>query len=176
MNKLDCLVYLNIRTKEEWKTCTRNDNYAVSNFGRVRRIDKGNILKFYINKCGYVKVGLWKDNEYSNFLAHRLIAEAFFGPCPKKHEVNHIDGDKENNCEFNLEYVKHYDNVKHAMLLKLHKFGSNNGMSKLDENNVLKIRKLYKTGKYYQWEIAKRFGITDSQVSRIVNDKFWKHI
>jgi hypothetical protein len=54
---------------------------------------------------------------------HRLVAEAFLGPCPKHHQVNHKDLNKENNVLENLEYVTHAGNQQHAIRLlgKWHK-------------------------------------------------------
>ena len=56
-----------------------------------------------------------------NFLVHRLVAKAFI-PNPNSYdEVNHIDGDKSNNCMWNLEWLSRKNNVSHAIANRLRK-------------------------------------------------------
>lgn len=42
---------------------------------------------------------------------HRIVAEAFFGPCPKGFVIDHIDGNPANNHKDNLRYLTHSDNT-----------------------------------------------------------------
>lgn len=173
---------------EIWKEIKRFPNYAVSNFGRIKRISKdnnghdnntyiGKIRKFGMNSCGYKTIDLCKDGKCKYFTVHALVAKAFLGLCPKDKQINHIDGDKSNNCANNLEYVTKSENVKHAYKLGLmRQDGKNNTNSKLDEGIVLKIRRLYKSGFYTQEKIAKQFDISRPNVSYIVNNKIWSHI
>lgn len=47
------------------------------------------------------------------FKVHRLVALHFIGgPTLEKGEINHIDGDKENNHFSNLEWVSHSENIQ----------------------------------------------------------------
>lgn len=168
--------------KEEWKK-VKNYPYKVSNFGRVKRIKSGpstyvgKILKPQINTYGYLCVRLWKDGKGKTKKIHKLVSEAFIGPCPENKEVNHIDGDKKNPRVDNLEYVTVLGNRKHAYKIGLRNDkGENNGMSKLDREDILKIRKLHKTGNYIQEEIAKKFSVSRTTINFVVNKKAWKHI
>ena len=52
--------------------------------------------------------------------------------------------------------------------------GEEHWKSKLTKKDVLKIRKLYKNKKYKQVELSEMFGVTQAQISYIVNDIFWK--
>jgi hypothetical protein len=60
-------------------------------------------------------VGLSKNGRVRTKGVHRLVAETFI-PCNDfKLEVNHIDGNKENNCMDNLEWVTSSQNTQHAL-------------------------------------------------------------
>jgi transposase-like protein len=45
--------------------------------------------------------------------------------------------------------------------------------AKLTLEQVKEIRDMYKTGKWYQRELAETFGVKQSTISVIVNDKTW---
>jgi len=55
-------------------------------------------------------------------------------------------------------------------------YGENNGRAKLKEKDVIKIRKLYKTGKYFQKDLAEMYGVSINSISHAVNYKSWKNI
>jgi len=77
-------------------------------FGR-----SGMFLK-YRNKNGYNIVGLQINKKKKMFFVHRLVAEYFVAPKRGNLQVNHIDGNKQNNDFRNLEWVTPSQNTKHA--------------------------------------------------------------
>lgn len=80
----------------------------VSSLGRVSH--NGKLLKATDRGNGYLTVHIEGKNRY----LHRIIAQAFI-PNPKnKSEVNHIDGNRSNDCVENLEWVSRLENAKHA--------------------------------------------------------------
>lgn len=104
--------------------------YQISNLGNVKAFYKyenkkykphSKILKQKIKKNGYVEIGLSKDNKTKYFTIHRLVAKTFIPNQENKPEVNHIDGNKQNNCVTNLEWVTSRENQKHAFKLGLQK-------------------------------------------------------
>jgi hypothetical protein len=107
--------------EEVWKPIEGfNGRYEVSNMGRINSNVvpwKDTILKPRKNKPnGYLRVGLRKE-PYSKIIflrVHRIVAETFIENPENKAEVNHIDGDKNNNCIYNLEWVTREENIKHA--------------------------------------------------------------
>ena len=80
--------------------------YEVSSTGKVRNIrnDKNNLIKTRIDRAGYLRLGLSKDNIKSTHLVHRLVAEAFIPNPDNLPQVNHKDENKQNNCVDNLEW------------------------------------------------------------------------
>ncbi len=163
---------------EKWKKI-KNFPYSVSSKGRVKRISAspgtrvGKILKPILSSNGYYEVFLCKDGKVTRFLIHDLVACHFIGKKPINYTVNHKDGIKLNNDVKNLEYLTYSKNMKHAYdtgLVKI-KSGTKHHCSKLSIQDVKKIRKLYKTGKYTYIDLGKKFGVSDCTVSDIMNFK-----
>lgn len=104
------------------------DRYIVSNDGRVKSLDiyvackngkrlsRGRVKPQYRNDRGYVTVALCRDGKSFYALVHRLVAEAFIPNVDNKPQVNHIDGDIENNCADNLEWVSDDENKHHSSI------------------------------------------------------------
>ena len=102
--------------------------YEVSDTGEVRSVDrvlsvtnqkerlfKGRVLLQTMNKqVQYKQVSLWKENKGTSYYVHRLVAEAFIPNPEDKPEVNHIDGNRQNNDISNLEWVTSGENSLHA--------------------------------------------------------------
>ena len=97
--------------------------YEVSSYGRIRRIGGGRgaklgrILRPGVNRKeeGYLYLFLYKNCRSTRYYVHRIVAGAFHGPRPEGHEVNHIDGDKQNCRADNLEWVTKKENARHAV-------------------------------------------------------------
>lgn len=79
-----------------------------SNLGRVTH--NGKFLKATDRGNGYLTVHIEGKNRY----LHRIIAQAFIPNPENKSEVNHIDGNRSNDCVKNLEWVSRLENAKHA--------------------------------------------------------------
>lgn len=118
--------------EEIWKDIDGFENiYQVSNMGRVRSLDrfvncfngwanvkrktKGKILTITKQSQGYSQVGLCKNGTQKSYRLNRLVAKAFIPNLQEKPEVNHIDGNKDNNRVDNLEWVTNIENMQHAI-------------------------------------------------------------
>lgn len=98
---------------EVWKPIVGYEGlYWVSNLGKIK--SKSTVLKPGKRPNGYLKVVLYKDGSKIDASIHRIVAAAFIGECPRGFQVNHIDGNKENNAVDNLEYCSCSYNIKHA--------------------------------------------------------------
>lgn len=107
---------------EIWKKIDEFENYEVSNLGRVKSLQRWSgkkfykreqIMKLYQNKKnGYIYVSLSKDNKAKNIRVHILVAKAFLDNPNNYNQINHIDGNKENNNVNNLEWCNASYNMK----------------------------------------------------------------
>jgi len=102
---------------EEWKSIDGYDNvYKVSSLGKVKRVTPKEVFLnggWYPN--GYKFVCLSKNKQTASKMIHRLVAKAFIENKENKPQVNHKDGNKQNNVASNLEWVTCSENLKHAV-------------------------------------------------------------
>lgn len=167
---------MDIILTEEWRPVTvanLGDFYEVSDFGRVRSLDRtcyglkarrvdGKVLRPSTNKFGYQNINLFRNGRSKSIHVHRLVALAFV-PNPLNFPVvNHIDGRKGNCAASNLEWTTDQGNRQHAIDIgRITRF-----KKLLTPEEVAKIRAL--AGTMTQTEIAKRFGTTQTNVSLII--------
>lgn len=109
-----------------WKDIDGAPGYQVSSDGMVKSVERvikrgtnflpirERILKAWKRNKDYLSVGFWVDGRHRVFTVHRLVACAFIPNPENKKEINHIDGNKENNSVENLEWVTPSENALHA--------------------------------------------------------------
>lgn len=150
--------------------------YEVSNFGRVRNSRTGRVLRHGIDKGGYPFVILTVEKRRINKKAHALVASAFIGPRPYKHDVNHKNGVKTANRPGNLEYATRGSNLKHAFAngLKTH-VGESNPQNKYTESQIKQTKVLLATG-MAQKAIAAEVQIPLHVVVDVKRGRTWAHI
>ena len=166
---------------EIFKKLDINQNYSVSNLGRVRN-DKTNKFLSPRDLEGYKRVSIYVNGKATDLRIHRLVATAFIPNLNNKPQVNHINGNRSDNCVTNLEWCTNAENVKHAYKIGLKDSKSNsesargtrNPNCKLSEQDVkdIKTKLEYLTGA----ELAKQYNVTPSTISNIKNNKKWKHL
>ena len=99
---------------EKWVR-VEDTNYEISNYGRMVNIKTGNLLKTQANKKGYQVVRVTINRVKRTFRIHRLVAQYFVSNPDNKTQVNHIDGNKNNNRYDNLEWCSNAENAHHAI-------------------------------------------------------------
>ena len=125
----------------------------------------GTIYSYYINKFlkgsrdkdGYLKCALInKYNKQKYLRIHRIIAKVFIPNLLNKPQINHIDGNKQNNCIFNLEWVTCQENFNHAKENGLTNKGEKQSGSKLTEQQIKEIRRIWHENTITNRKISKR--------------------
>lgn len=132
--------------------------YSISDTGEVwkmSRCQKQYVIKQQLNYKGYHKVTLRVKGKRYVFRVHRLVAQAFIPNPKKKPQVNHKDGNKDNNCVENLEWVTDEENRIHAI-----------------KNNLTNIRKHPVALLYKGNEIARYNSVLEAQ--KLTNGKYGK--
>lgn len=173
---------------EEWKDIKGFEGmYRISNTGKIQSLArvvpvthrhiKAKLLKPYPNHRGYLLVLLSKDGIYHRLIVHRLVASHFIDNPLAKAEVNHIDGNKQNNYTENLEWVTRTENAQHAInILGKNQRGANHAQAKLSEKEAIEIIQLHKTGQYTYVQLGKMFKVNDGHIGRIIKGQVWKHL
>lgn len=135
---------------------------------------KGKLLKQHQRKDGYMEIGLSLNKKRNTFLVHRLIAKAYIPNPENKPEINHIDGNKQNNNVQNLEWVTSSENQIHAIKNGMQKFTKKHSevarktCRQNGKNNKGKIFKSRKTTKEQDTEIKSRFNNGESSLKLAV--------
>ena len=113
---------------EEWKIIEgTNNRYEISNLGNIKC--DGELFEPVLDSTGYVKVRITLIFGTRWFWLHRVVAAYFCENPENKAQVNHIDGNKENNSAENLEWCTCTENQRHRIdVLKKDCKGENNPM------------------------------------------------
>jgi NUMOD4 motif/HNH endonuclease len=156
--------------------------YEASSLGRIRSVGTRRsrwgpplVLIPTISKGGYLRVGLCINLRQFTVHVHTLIATAFLGD-RRGRQVNHKDGNKQNNATDNLEWVTSKENIRHAMALglKKHYRGERGPAAKLTQAQVDEIRSLHRIET--NRALAQRYGVSESAIWMIQARRSWQHV
>lgn len=129
-------------------------------------------------KGGYLRVMFTDGNVRRRVAAHRIVWMVFnHRDIPQGMEVNHKDGNKQNNSPNNLETVTRSENTTHAVrvLDKIIRPRATPG-AKLTRQQVLEIRSLWDRRAMTQPELARRFSVSVVSIQGVIRRRTWKHI
>lgn len=115
--------------------------YTITKKGEVFSAfaDTNKPRKLYKTAKGYLAIRVKNiDASWSTYLVHRLVMHAHSKEYTEELQVDHIDGNKQNNNLNNLRMITNADNQKHAIFLGK------------KPANAKKIQKLTLTGRYIE--------------------------
>ena len=154
------------------------ENYYINRKGVIYRASyvtndgryiKSKIVTQSLGKNGYYYVNLRSDGKTKLAYVHRIMAETYVDNPENKEQVNHINGDKEDNRIENLEWVTPKENTQHSIYHGLTPVGEKAHKSKLTLKEVISIR----SSKCSNTELAKKYGVSRAQVYRIKKGLNW---
>lgn len=157
---------------------TFNQDYRITKNGEVWSPYRGwHIVSPQKIEKGYFRVGLMTNQGRKFLMVHRLVLETY-SPIENSLnlQVNHIDGNKENNSIENLEWCTQSENQIHAIkngLKPNQPKGEKVKGSKLKEEDVIKIWKLLQTTSYSLQDIGDMYGVSKHCIFDIKRGKSW---
>lgn len=168
----------------EWRKV--HEHYEVSDTGLVRslpRVDAngrswpGQLLKPYRTGKGGGYLTVTIDGKHRK--VHRLVAEAFLPPDAARPEVNHKQGDKDDNQAASLERCTTRENVRHAWeVLRRSPSGGHTGKRGALHHSSRPIEAVAPNGETAHFgsaaEAARQLGLQPASVIRTANGKY-KH-
>lgn len=178
--------------QEEWKPVVEFEGlYEVSNLGKVRSLDRivkhklvgsriyfGRILKPPLMER-YPFVVLSKRGKRHQKLVHRLVLEAFVGPCPPGMECCHDpDPNPKNNALANLRWDTRKANAADAVRQGRSSRGERRAAAKLTDDDVRSIRKEYcqQSRTHGSPALAKKYRVSQHTIWQVITGKGWKHV
>lgn len=159
--------------------------YEVSDFGRVRsmpRLDDrkvlrgGHLMTPQTNSRGYVVIILRAAPAKPKlFKVHRLVLQAFVGPCPNGMEGCHgAFGNSDNslsNLSWDTKIKNSADKVRDGTVC----VGARNGRAKLTARDVANIRAARLDGESRP-SLALKYGVSLTTISDICLRNSWSHV
>ena len=165
--------------------------YTISNTGIVTSlprktsfVSKGNIQTRNIptkilspgnNGNGYLFVYLWINNISKRYYIHILVATHFIPLVKGKHIVNHKDGNKNNNCDSNLEWTTNSENMYHSYKTNLSPSGEKHGNAKLSNIDRIKMLEEYANNSLSLKNTVKSYNVCETILARMVRNYIRKN-
>jgi hypothetical protein len=156
-------------------------------FGHVRNIITGKILTLFPNEKGYLRVCLQSnDGKHKTPKIHRMVVTVYLPNPSGRSEVNHKDGDKQNNFVWNLEWSTRRENMIHAFKNNLINVQSRSGENHYRTNLTVEIvEEICKALLFHGmvnvptivWELnARGIDVTKHQVNHIKYKNVWREV
>ena len=139
------------KRNDEWFEIPGHSNYFIKENGDIffqgcqgkRVYRKPKMIQKTINKVGYYIVHL----DAKVYLLHRLLAQTFIPNPENKPEIDHADGNPQNNELSNLRWATHKENLNNPVSVK-REIDSHTGL----ESNIKGRKKVWidKNNKIYR--------------------------
>lgn len=166
---------------EIWAPWPSNPTYVVSSEGRVKRNTyvsthgqryKERMLNGSLHEDEYIFISVLIDGQRRQIPKHRMVAETFIENPLDKPEVNHKDGNKQNNRVGNLEWVTRQENMIHSVQTGLSPVNVHTYTGKFTKEQREQIIEEYSLCNISKRELAKKYNVSHSTICSITNGKY----
>lgn len=123
-----------------WKRIPDWEWYVVNENGDVKNTKTNNVICGDVNNAGYHRICVYDAGKSKHLFRHRLVASLFLDNPDDLPEVNHKDGNKDNNNVSNLEWSNRIHNEHEARRI---------GIKEYKPYSVL-----FSDGRYKEYEFA----------------------
>jgi hypothetical protein len=169
---------------EHWLPISGFHGYEVSNLGRVRsfRNSRGRSIldpKYLVGSIqdpGYPIVNLRCEGKTHKRFVHRLVLEAFVGPCPNGWVTCHHPDNDRTNCRLdNLRWAPYSENENDKKIQGVYPEGQKHHNARLTCAQVVEIRKRRAMGEQFK-TIVPDYPASWSSVVNACNRRSWKSV
>ena len=142
------------------------EEYQIDTNGIVYN-KNGSVKKYSLNHGGYCIVNFYVNHKRTGFAIHTLVAKQFIPNQNDLPQVNHKDGNKQNNCVDNLEWCTAHENIMHsfnvlnrkpARMKEIVGIDKKTGLQKYHFDSLADAGRYFANGKnytYYQYSICR---------------------
>lgn len=167
----------------EYRIIPRCSKYAAGSDGSIwsranERIERGAWVRRSPGKAnnGYLRVDLYDGEFIGIFGVHRLVLEAFVGPCPEGMQACHNNGNKLDNRPENLRWDTGSNNCQDRRRHGTALLGKKNHRARLTEADVQEIRRLKRETGMSGYKISLKLGFNKQAVLHVISGKTWSHL
>ena len=163
-------------TEEVWRPVVGFEGvYEVSSEGRVKRVKAGKGASFQrlLTTCPWGRYLAARLSDLpgkrtpKTHPVHKLVLEAFQGPCPPGYKARHLNDQPHDNRAANLMWGTHQENALDVGRNGIH------GQQKLTKYTARVVCRLATSSKLSQRKIARWFRVSQPMVNYVRTGKQW---
>ncbi|MCK5521001.1 MAG: HNH endonuclease [Candidatus Marinimicrobia bacterium] len=172
LNDINFFNPLHLYEGEEWLPISEFEDYQISNYGRVKKWHRGELIIFKWGSNGkYAKVVLYNGGVRKDRYIHRLVALHFIENKEGLKEVNHKYGQRLDNYYKNLEWSTRSKNAKHGYDNGLIPLFRGTRSFKVTPSDKIKIRNTASNNNFSLTKLSGMFNLHRNTIKRILNQK-----
>lgn len=134
-----------------------------------------NLMKLKQSNKGYLIASIRRNGKRFHITAHRLVLTSFVGNPANglvcRHAINNPADNRLCNLSWGTQRENILDKNAHGTMAR----GSQNGMAKLKESDVIEIVSELRAGKSSR-SISRKYAVSHTSILRIARGDLWRHL